>query len=66
MIDCKSIRKAIFVFDSDYVLIYKFNGVIDAEKFLHISHETIKKYCESGEIYNNKYIFSYHNLDLMD
>ena len=66
MIDCKFIRKAIFVFNPDYVLIHKFNAVTDAENFLNISHETIKKYCKSGKVYNNKYIFSYHNLDLMD
>nr|YP_009059698.1 GIY-YIG endonuclease [Parasitella parasitica]AIO05748.1 GIY-YIG endonuclease [Parasitella parasitica] len=65
-IECKSIRKAIFVFNTEPVLLAKYDGVIDAEKALKISHETIKKYCKSGEIYNNRFIFSYHNLDLTD
>lgn len=66
MINKIYIRKAVFVFDLDNVLLKKYDGVMDAQKDLHISHETIKKFAKSNEIYNNKYRFSYHSLDTYD
>lgn len=44
----------------------KYNGVIETKKALNISHDTIKNYCKTGKVYDNRFIFSYHNLDLID
>jgi len=60
------IRKAVFVYDVDNVLLNKYDGVMEAQEDLHISHETIKKYAKLNQIYNDKYRFSYHNLDIYD
>lgn len=66
IIECKHIRKAIYVFNPDLILLAKYDGVIEAQKALNISHETIKNYCKTGKVYNGQFIFSYHNLDLID
>ena len=66
IIECKNIRKAIYVFDPDSILLAKYDGVLEAQKALNISHDTIKNYCKTGKVYNNRFIFSYHNLDLID
>lgn len=66
IIECKHIRKAIYVFSPDSILLAKYDGVIEAQKALGISHETIKKYCKTAEVYDDRFIFSYHNLDLVD
>ena len=42
MISQKHIRKAIFVF-KDGEFLCKYDGVMDVERALNISHETIKK-----------------------
>lgn len=66
IIDCKHIRKAVYVFSPEYILVAKYDGVMDAEKALHISHETIKMYCKTGKVYDGRFVFSYHNLDKGD
>jgi group I intron endonuclease len=66
MINSSHIRKAVFVFDLDNILLDKYDSILEAKENLNISHETIKKYAKSGQIYNNKYKFSYHNLDNYD
>jgi hypothetical protein len=52
------IKKAIFVYDININFIGKYDGVMDAQRALKISHCTIKKYAQIKGIYNN-YIFSY-------
>jgi group I intron endonuclease len=52
------IKKAIFVYDINRNFIGKYDGVMDAQRALKISHCTIKKYAQINGIYNN-YIFSY-------
>lgn len=66
VIECKHIRKAVYVFNPDLILLAKYNGVIETKKALNISHDTIKNYCKTGKVYDNRFIFSYHNLDLTD
>lgn len=59
MNDNKHIKKAIFVYNLNKDLLYKYDGVTKAQKALNINHSIIKKYAEVEGIYNNKYIFSY-------
>lgn len=66
MLNNTHIKKAVFVYDLDNILLNKYDSVMDAKKDLNISHEIIKKYAKSKEIYKNKYKFSYHNLDIFD
>jgi hypothetical protein len=56
----KHIRKAIFVF-KDKKLLCKYNGVMEAEKALKISHETIKLSIEQNTTYKG-FTFSYQRL----
>jgi group I intron endonuclease len=55
------IRKAIFVYDTNKKFIGKYEGVKDTERAFKINHSTIKKYAQTGSIYNG-YIFSYERL----
>lgn len=55
------IKKALFVYDINYNLLFKFDGVMDAKDKLKISHDTIKKYALSKKIYKD-FIFSYSKL----
>ena len=55
------IKKAIFVYDVNKKFIRKFEGVMEAQRALNISHSTIKKYAKLSAIYN-EYIFSYERL----
>lgn len=55
----KSLSKAVYVYTPDIKLITKYSAVTIAKKELRIGPATIKKYCESGKIYQNKYRFSY-------
>ena len=55
------IRKAVFVYDLNKNLIYKYSGVREAQKYLAINHSTIKKYAKLNGVYND-YIFSYERL----
>jgi len=61
MISQKHIRKAIFVF-KDGEFLCKFDGVMNAEKALNISHETIKTNIEKKSTYKG-YRFSYHRIE---
>jgi group I intron endonuclease len=56
------IKKAIFVYDTRKNFIHKYEGVMDAQRALNISHSTIKKYAKLGASYNS-YIFSYERLN---
>nr|YP_009543495.1 GIY-YIG endonuclease [Coniothyrium glycines]AYU74385.1 GIY-YIG endonuclease [Coniothyrium glycines] len=55
------IKKAIFVYDINKKFIGKYDGVMDAQRALNISHSTIKNYAKVGGIYK-EYIFSYERL----
>lgn len=52
------IRKAVFTYDINKNFIWKYEGVMDAQRALNINHSTIKKYAKLGGVYNS-YIFSY-------
>lgn len=55
------IRKAVFVYDSNREFIGRYDGVMDAQRALSISHETIKKHAKVAGPYK-QYIFSYERL----
>ena len=55
------IKKAIFVYDIHKNFIGKYEGVMDAQRALKISHCTIKNYAKVGGTYK-EYIFSYERL----
>lgn len=59
----KHIKKAVFVYDLNYKLLNKYDGVMCAQRALNISHCTIKKHAKINSKYNN-YIFSYELLNL--
>jgi len=52
------IRKAVFLYDINRKFLGKFEGVMDAQRALKISHSTIKNYANVGGVYKG-YIFSY-------
>ena len=52
------IKKAVFVYDINKNFIGKFEGVMDAQRALKISHSTIKNFAKLGGTYK-EYIFSY-------
>jgi hypothetical protein len=56
-----SIKKAIFLFDLEFNFIKRFNGIIEAEKYLNIRQERIKKAAISNSSIGN-YKFSYYRL----
>lgn len=58
IINNKHIKKAIFVYDYNYNLINKYDGVMVAKRALNISHTTIKEMAEIEGKYKG-YIFSY-------
>lgn len=55
------IKKAIFVYDINKKFIGKYDGVMDAQRALNISHSTIKNYAKVGGTCK-EYIFSYERL----
>jgi len=55
------IKKAVFVYDSEYNFIGKYEGVMQAEKTFKISHTTIKNCANIARVYKG-YIFSYERL----
>ena len=55
------IKKAVFVYDINRNFLYKYDGVMDAQRALKINHCIIKKYAQMGGIYKD-YIFSYERL----
>lgn len=55
------IRKAVFVYDINRNFLRKYEGVMDAQRALKISHCTIKNYAKVGGAYLG-YIFSYERL----
>ena len=55
------IKKAIFVYDTNKNFIGKYDGVMDAQRALKISHLTIKNCAKIGGVYK-EYIFSYVRL----
>ena len=55
------IKKAIFVYNKNKELLWKFDGIMQAEKELKISHDTIKKYAPLNKPFGD-YIFSYEIL----
>lgn len=61
MVKNSSIKQAIFVFDANKQFIYKYSGIMEAEKELGIRHEKIKKYANLKLVCNG-YIFSYHRI----
>jgi group I intron endonuclease len=61
MIANSSVKKALFLFDSNKKFIRKYSGIMEAEKDLGIRHEEIKKYANLKKEFNG-YIFSYHRL----
>jgi hypothetical protein len=58
------ILKAIFVFNSKNEFLFKFDGVLEAQKALNISHDTIKSHLDSGKAHNNYLFFSHRVLEL--
>nr|AMX22260.1 GIY-YIG endonuclease [Cryphonectria parasitica] len=59
------IRKAVFVYDINKNFLNKYDGVMDAQRALKISHSTIKNYAKIGGVYNG-YIFRYERLTTQD
>ena len=58
------ILKAIFVFNREQrSCSFKFDGIIEAQKALNISHDTIKSHLDSGKAYNNYLFFSHRVLE---
>jgi hypothetical protein len=60
-----SIKQPVFVYDSQFNLINKYSGIIEAESKLKIRHEKIKQHALSQKPYSNagvEYIFSFHRL----
>lgn len=55
------IKKAVFVYDINKSFIGKYDGVMDAQRGLNISHSTIKNCAKVGASYK-EYIFSYERL----
>jgi len=55
------IKKAVFVYDLNRNFLDKYEGVMDAQRALKISHSTIKNYAKISGIYT-EYIFSYERL----
>ena len=55
------IKKAVFVYDINKNFMGKYDGVMDAQRALNISHSTIKNYAKVGGTYK-EYIFSYERL----
>lgn len=55
------IRKAVFVYDINRNFLDKYEGVMDAQRALNISHSTIKNYAKVCGVYK-RYIFSYERL----
>jgi hypothetical protein len=49
----------IYVYTPDFKFLYKFSAITIAKLELKIAPKTIKKYCLNGEVYKNKYRFSY-------
>jgi hypothetical protein len=56
----KHIRKAIFVFKNGE-FIKKYDGVLEAERALNISHDTINSNIEKNTMYK-EYRFSLHRI----
>nr|YP_010743673.1 hypothetical protein QAZ32_mgp20 [Diaporthe sojae]WET30419.1 hypothetical protein [Diaporthe sojae] len=56
------IRKAVFVYDMNKNFVAKYDGVMEAQKALGISHSTIKNYAKVNGIYKG-YIFRYERLN---
>jgi group I intron endonuclease len=55
------IRKAVFVYGINRNFLAKYDGVMEAQRALNISHSTIKNYAKRGGVYKG-YIFSYDRL----
>ena len=62
IVDNSTIKKAIFVYNSNGEFLAKFEGVTHAQKELNISHDIIKKYALLNMPYKG-YIFSYERLN---
>jgi group I intron endonuclease len=60
----KSLSKEVYVYSPNKELLHIYPTVTIAKKELHISTDTIKKYCVNKKVYNIKYIFSYGPLNL--
>jgi len=56
------IRKAVFVYDINKNFVAKYDGVMEAQRALGISHSTIKNYAKVNGIYKG-YIFRYERLN---
>lgn len=56
----KHILRAVFVF-KDKEFICRYNGIMEAQRALNISHETIKLNIENNTMYKG-YTFSYHRI----
>lgn len=56
------IRKAVFVYDINKNFVAKYDGVMEAQRALGISHSTIKNYAKVNGIYKG-YIFVYERLN---
>ena len=56
------IRKAVFVYDMNKNFVAKYDGVMEAQRALDISHSTVKNYAKVNGIYKG-YIFRYERLN---
>lgn len=56
------IRKAVFVYDINKNFVDKYDGVMEAQRALGISHSTIKNYAKVNGIYKG-YMFRYERLN---
>lgn len=55
------IKKAVFVYDTNRNFFAKYDGVMEAQRALKISHSTIKNYAKIDGVYKG-YLFSYERL----
>jgi hypothetical protein len=56
------IKKAVFVYDINKKFLGKYEGVMEVERLLKISHSTIKKHANVAGVYKG-YIFNYERLN---
>ena len=57
--------KKVYVYDANTKeLIYVFIGVVNAKKQLKMGYDTLKRYCQTHEVFKDN-IFSYNKLKIL-
>ena len=52
------LRKKIYIYDINMILLKEYESITMAIKDLHIGYHTLKRYCDSGKMYKSKIISS--------